>query len=109
MDDNGLLTRKVVDGGHEFCAIYLSNVLVFQVLQTAHDDLGHNGFPQMYAALKRAFYWKDMKEDIRKHCKTCATCMLHKLGNVKFERKVFKPSLQLMDFTLLPVVDIVML
>ena len=39
-----------------------------------------------------------MKEDIRKHCKTCATCMLHKLENVKFEKKVFKPSLQPMNF-----------
>ena len=98
MDENGLLTRKVVDGGHEFHTIYLPNVLVFQVLQTAHNDLGHNGFPRTYAALKRVFYWKGMKEDIRKHCKTCATCMLHKLENVKFERKIFKPSLQPMDF-----------
>ena len=32
MDENVLLTRKVVDGGHEFCAVYLSNILVFQVL-----------------------------------------------------------------------------
>ena len=71
MDENGLLTRKVVDGGHEFYAIYLPNVLVFQVLRAAHDDLGHNGFPRTYAALKRVFYWKGMKEDIRKHCKTC--------------------------------------
>ena len=39
-----------------------------------------------------------MKEDIKKHCKTCATCQLHKLENVKFERKIFKPSLQPMDF-----------
>ena len=39
-----------------------------------------------------------MKEDIRKHCKTCATCMLHKPENVKFEKKIFKPSLQPMDF-----------
>ena len=38
-----------------------------------------------------------MKEDIRKHCKTCATCQLHKLENMKFERKIFKPSLQPMD------------
>ena len=98
MDENGLLTRKVVDGGHKFHAIYLPNVLVFQVLRTAHDDLAHNGFPRTYAALKRVFYWKGMKKDIRKHCKTCAICMLHKLENVKFERKVFKPSLQPMDF-----------
>ena len=39
-----------------------------------------------------------MKEDIRKHCKTCATCQLHKLENVKFERKILQPSLQPMDF-----------
>ena len=97
-DENELLTRKVVNGGHKFHAIYLPNVLVFQVLQTAHDDLGHNEFPRTYAALKRVFYWKGMKEDIRKHCKTCATYILHKSENVKFEKKIFKPSLQPMDF-----------
>ena len=52
LDENELLTRKVIDGGHEFHAIYLPSVLILQVLQTAHDDLGHNGFPRMYAALK---------------------------------------------------------
>ena len=98
LDENELLMRKVIDGGHEFCAIYLPSVLIFQVLQTAHDELGHNGFPRTYAALKRVFFWKGMKEDIRKHCKTCATCQLHKLENVKFERKIFKSSLQPMDF-----------
>ena len=98
LDENELLTRKVIDGGHEFCAIYLPSVLIFQVLRTAHDDLGHNGFLRTYAALKRVFFWKGMKEDIRKHCKTCATCQLHKLENMKFERKIFKPSLQPMDF-----------
>ena len=98
LDENELLTRKVIDGGHKFHAIYLPSVLIFQVLWTAHDDLGHNGFPRTYAAIKRVFFWKGMKEDIRKHCKTCATCKLHKLENVKFERKIFKPSLQPMDF-----------
>ena len=77
LDKHELLTRKVVDGGHEFCAIYLPSVLVFQVLRAAHDELGHNGFPRTYAAVKRVFYWKGMKEDIRKHCKACATCILH--------------------------------
>ena len=98
LDENELLMRKAIDGGHEFCTIYLPSMLIFQVLRTAHDDLGHNGFPRTYAALKRVFFWKGMKEDIRKHCKTCATCQLHKLENVKFERKIFKPSLQPMDF-----------
>ena len=67
LDENELLTRKVIDGGHEFHAIYLPSVLIFQVLHTAHDDLGHNGFPRTYAVVKRVFFWKGMKEDIRKH------------------------------------------
>ena len=52
LDENELLMRKVIDGGHEFRAIYLPSVLIFQVLRTAHDDLGHNGFPRTYAAIK---------------------------------------------------------
>ena len=69
LDENELLTWKVVNSGHKFCTIYLPSVLVFQVLQAAHNELGHSGFPRTYATLKRVFYWKGMKEDIRKHCK----------------------------------------
>ena len=32
LDENELLMRKVIDGGHEFHAIYLPSVLIFQVL-----------------------------------------------------------------------------
>ena len=73
-------------------------MLVFQVLRAAHDELGLNGFPRTYAAVKRVFYWKGMKEDIRKHCKACATCILHQSENIKFERKIFRPSLLPVDF-----------
>ena len=55
MEDD-LLQRKVVDGGHEFWSIYLPTSLVLQVLQAAHNDLGHNGFPRTYAAVKRIVY-----------------------------------------------------
>ena len=98
IDENGLLTRKVIDGGHKVCTIYLLAVLVLQVLCAAHDDLGHNGFPRTYATLKRVFYWKGMKENIRDRCKMCATCTLHRSENIKFERKIFHPSLLPMDF-----------
>ena len=59
-----LLKQKVVDGGHELWTIYLPSSLVLQVLQAAHDDLGHNGFPRTYAAVKRVFYWKNIKENV---------------------------------------------
>ena len=29
LDENELLMRKVIDGGHEFCAIYLPSILIF--------------------------------------------------------------------------------
>ena len=73
-------------------------MLVLQVLHAAHDDLGHNGFPRTYAPLKRVFYWKGMKENIRDHCKMCATCTLHRSKNIKFKKKVFHPSLLPMNF-----------
>ena len=58
MDENELLTRKVIDGGHEFHVIYLPSILIFQVLRTAHNDLGHQHIenicsPQMSLLLER--------------------------------------------------------
>ena len=105
IDEKSLLTRKVIDGGHKFHAIYLPAMLVLQVLHTAHDDLGHNGFPRTYEAVKRVFYWKGMKENIRDHCKMCVTCTLHRSENIKFERKVFCPSLLPMDFICMDLID----
>ena len=32
LNENELLTRKVLDGGHKFCTIYLPSILIFQVL-----------------------------------------------------------------------------
>ena len=39
-----------------------------------------------------------MKENIRDHCKMCATCTLHRSENIKFKREVFHPSLLPIDF-----------
>ena len=62
--EDDLLKRKVVDGGYKFWSIYLPCSLVLQVLQAAHNDLGHNGFPRTYAAVKQVFYWKNIKENV---------------------------------------------
>ena len=96
--EDGLLKRKVVDGGHEFWSFYLPANLVLQVLQAAHNDLGHNGFPRTYAAVKQIFYWKNIKENVWDYCKICPVCMLHWKELVKLERKLFHPSLSPVDF-----------
>ena len=72
--------------------------LIQSILQMAHDESGHNGFPRMYLAIRRLYYWKGIKEDVLQHCRNCYMCQLHKTAAVKFEAKHFKPSLKPMDF-----------
>ena len=72
--------------------------LIQSILQTAHDESGHNGFPRTYSAIQRLYYWKGIKEDVLQHCRNCYMCQLHRTAAVKFEAKHFKPSLKPMDF-----------
>ena len=72
--------------------------LIQSILQTAHDESGHNGFLRTYSAIQRLYYWKGIKEDVLQHCRNCYTCQLHRTAAVKFEAKHFKPSLKPMDF-----------
>ena len=72
--------------------------LIQSILKTAHDESGHNGFPRMYSAIRRLYYWKGIKEDVLQHCRNCYMCQLHKTAAVKFKAKHFKPSLKPMDF-----------
>ena len=97
----GILYRRVIEGGQSFQAIYVPKTpesLIQAILQTAHDESGHNGFPRTYSAIQRLYYWKGIKEDVLQHCRNCYTCQLHKTAAVKFEAKHFKPSLKPMDF-----------
>ena len=93
--------RRVIEGGQTFQAIYVPRTppgLIQSILKTAHDDSGHNGFPRTYSAIRRLYYWKGIKENVRQHCTSCYTCQLHRTAAVKFEAKHFKPGLRPMDF-----------
>ena len=99
--DEGVLYRQVVEGGQLFQVIYVPRTpksLIQAILQAAHDEAGHNGFPRTYSAIRRLYYWKGIKEDVLQYCRNCYTCQLHKTAAVKFEAKRFKPSLKPMDF-----------
>ena len=50
----GILYRRVIEGGQSFQAIYMPRTpesLIQVILQTAHDESGHNGFPRTYSAI----------------------------------------------------------
>ena len=97
----GVLYRQVIEGGQSFQVIYVPRTpesLIQVILQAAHNESGHNGFPRTYSAIRRLYNWKGIKEDVLQHCRNCYTCQLHKTAAVKFEAKHFKPSLKPMDF-----------
>ena len=97
----GILYQRVIERGHLFQVIYVPRMpesLIQSILQTAHDDSGHNGFPRTYSAIRRLYYWKGIKEDVLQHCRNCYMCQLHKTAAVKFKAKHFKPLLKPMDF-----------
>ena len=50
----GVLYRQVIEGGQSFQAIYVPRTpesLIQAILQAAHDESGHNGFPRTYSAI----------------------------------------------------------
>ena len=52
----GVLYRRVIEGGQSFQVIYVPRTpesLIQAILQAAHDDAGHNGFPRTYSAIRR--------------------------------------------------------
>ena len=52
--NDGVLHRRVVEGGQTFQAIYVPRTppgLIESILKAAHDDSGHNGFPRTYSAI----------------------------------------------------------
>ena len=51
--ENGILRRRILETtGNEFKPVVLPRSLVDNILMTAHDHGGHNGFPRMYAAIR---------------------------------------------------------
>ena len=99
--EDGVLYCRVTEGGQSFHAIYIPKTppsLIQSILKAVHNDSGHNGFPRTYSAIRRLYYWKGIKEDVRQHCTNCYTCQLHRTAAVKFEAKHFKPSMNPMDF-----------
>ena len=51
-------------------------VLWDPLLVLEHNRNGHNGSRRTYTALKRSYYWPNMKKEVFFHCKNCSECIL---------------------------------
>lgn len=55
-----------------------------RIVSWYHLYLVHPGETRMEATLKQLFYWKNMREDVRRHIKHCKQCQLCKKGKRKY-------------------------
>ena len=79
-----LLKRYVIDGDNTYETTIIPRALTAQVLQMAHDKLGHSGTHRMYTLLKRLYYWKGLKPSVTKHITMCYQCLRRSKQVVKY-------------------------
>ena len=72
--------------------------LVDVVFHLGHNQSGHNGYQRTYTAIKHLYYWKGMRVQILQYCKSCKVCALQKVQRTQFEKQIFEPGVQPMEF-----------
>ena len=88
----------MIDNGHKFEAAVVPEDLIGTVLHLAHNQSGHNGYQRTYAAIKHVYFWKGMRKCVLVYCKYCLTCAKQKVQKTQFEKQIFEPGVQPMEF-----------
>ena len=97
VNDN-VLFRSIVDNGHKFKARVIPESLRDVVLHLGHNQSGHNEYQRTYAAIKCLYYWKCMRAQVLRYCKNCKVCVVQKVQKTQFEKQIFEPGVQLVEF-----------
>ena len=95
---NNILFKHIVDNGHGFEARVIPNSLMDVMLHLVHNQSGCNGYQRTYVAIKHLYYWKDMRTQILQYCKCCKVCSQQKVQKMQFEKQIFEPGVQPMEF-----------
>ena len=93
-----ILKRYIMDGDNTYETTVIPRALTTQILQMAHDELGHNGTHRTYTLLKRLYYWKGLKPSVEKHIKMCYQCQRRNRQLVKYATLHFNVATFLMQF-----------
>ena len=93
-----ILKRYIIDGDNTYETTVILRALTTQILQMAHDELGHNGTHRTYTLLKRLYYWKGLKPSVEKHIKMCYQCQRRNKQVVKYATLHFNVATFPMQF-----------
>ena len=91
---DGLLFHKpepnqlVTYEGPAVVLVPADNALRQDLLHLVHDQ-SHFGAQRTYAAAKRHFTWKGLRDHVRAFVAQCPTCQLHKPGNTTTQQPLF--------------------
>ena len=95
---NNVPFRSIVENGHRFEVRVIPKSLRDVVLHLRHNQSGHNGYQRTYAAIKHLYYWKGMRTQVLHYCKNCKVCAVQKVQKTQFEKQIFEPGVQPMEF-----------
>ena len=95
---NNVLFRSIVENGHKFEVRVIPESLQDVILHLGHNQSGHNGYQRTYAAIKHLYYCKGMRTHVLRYCKSCKTCTVQKVQKTQFEKQIFEPGVQPMEF-----------
>ena len=95
---SGILYTSIIDNGHKFRAAVVPEELIGTLLFLGHNQSGHNGYQRTYAAIKHVYCWKGMRKHVLAYCKICVTCAKQKVKKTQFEKQIFEPGAQPMEF-----------
>ena len=74
------------------------------LLVLGHNLNGHNGSRRTYNALKRSYYWPNMKKEVFFHCKNCSEYILQNQTNTDTHFGTFSAPEGLMQFICMDIV-----
>ena len=81
--DNELLIRLWTEEKCTFKCLVVPKALRDPLLMLCHNKNGHNGARRSYQALKRSYYWPNMRKEVYHHCKHCIECNLQNQANTE--------------------------
>ena len=96
--DNKTLKRFIVDRNDTYETTVIPRSLIPQVLQMAHNELGHNGTHRTYVLLKRLYYWTGLKPSAEKHVKRFYQCQRRNKQVVQYAKLHFNVATFPMQF-----------
>ena len=74
LNTDSILKHKVIINNLEVNTTVIPSTLMHTLMQEFHNCRGHQGCARMLNFLKRKFWWKGMRRDIKYHINNCITC-----------------------------------